>query len=638
MPISSSETPSSAAEDFGPYFFAWTDEGIAFDPYLHTRFDDDIFDFTLEQQEGDFASLSITIQNPRVGLLSPGRQIWCWFSWWNGIEAVPLFNGRLVGLPDNLHEEEVTLHFIARPSNFQSQKDTLAATMRDLPFFDPIWFAEDSRYAADNVLEARPEAWHVDRITHEVTTSNIIDGEDGTVAFDEDQVFNDSVGVTYSTNPLRSVTMNAQISWEQAGTGTVTMPNGGAGLQPGYTFQSYTGMGIVDDWPKPNSSIGGGWSYAESTITASGAVPTGLVGDIIDDPNDPNFATIYADGGFDTSLGTYLDLPDGTHIGFSYHVAIPNITIGWHLVLKWDANRRKTENLTFTLVADVQDIITLADDGEALVLNMSTSEVTNAVDTPASEPSSLGGSIPIRSPLARGYFNTSRGASSIQYLIAVARAHLLSRARCVKIDFEVSFEDAVAAGISLRKNAAFSDERLPGTDVLGKIIAYELSLSGGAQRAKITIGATIGKDGTQVSLGGEPDWVEEGYVEVGYQTYTGQYDILLDADVAYEDQQNVEPNDDGLNFTTFTSNIVQGFHLVNRNGDDETQEDALDRWTITTSLDLKVSAENTTYAYLTWELPDLTGGPFETNYIVNVTDLKIPRTINLEATSEGASS
>lgn len=643
--MSSSEAPSSAAEDFGPYFFAWTDEGTAFDPYLHARSNEDIFEFTIEQQEGDFASLSITIQNPRIGLLAPGRQVWAWFSWWDGTQAVPLFFGRLVGLPENLDQESVTLNFIARPTDFAAQKIAVADTMKVRPFWDAIWFDSASRDDPDNVLESRPEAWHVDRLTLTVTSSNITNGEDGTIALTDDDVFYDSVKVQYGTNPLRSVTINAQVAWDQIGTNTIAFPAGN-GIFPNRVLQSYTGEGLAEDWPKQGQQIGGGWYWNAASVSISGAVDSSIVGETADDPNDPDptfgARRVYIDGGFDTSLGTYLDLPDGTHIGFAYHVAIPNITLTWNLELGWSANRRKTENLTFTLVADVQDIITLPEDGATLLLTMQTSEIVNPVDIPGASSASSAesaDSIPLRDVLSRGYFNTDRGAESIEYLIAVARAHLLARARCVNVTFEIPFETAIAQNVTLRKNATIEDSRLPGGTAGGKIIAYSLSLSDGAQRASITIGCSIGKNGTHDQVTGTPDYVEEGYVEVGYQTYTGAYSLPFDeTDVAYESQENVEPNDDGIDLRRITSRALQGLRVLNANGVDETQEDALDRFTVTTDANLQIHVVNTRYAQITFELPDLTNGPFETNYVVNVTTLRIPRTIDLEAESQGASS
>lgn len=628
--VSSSETPSSAAEEFGPYFFAWADEGDAFDPYLHARFDDDIFDFNLTQQEGDFAALALTVKNPRIGLLAPGRQIWAWFSWWNGVQVVPLFFGRLVGLPDNLDEETVALNFIARPSDYAAQKEAVAATKRVRPYWDGIWFDDATRNDPDNVLESRPEAWHIDRVTHVVSTSNIINGEDGTLQFDETQVFYDSVGLNYAQNPLRSVTMTATVSWDQAGNGVVS-PRYTGGMQgSGPSLMSYTGEGLAAGWPKTGDSIGGGWKWNVASAKASGMIDSALVGEIVYPANGG--LSFYADGGFDASLGKWgEEFPGGPVIGWAYHVAIPNIKVDWSLGLGWEVSRRKSEVLTFTLISDVQDIVTLPDDGATLALTMQSSEVTNAIDA--------GGVVPIGSPLARSYFNSDRGAQSIEYLIAIARAHLFARGRAVRVDFEIAFEEAVASGVTLRKNAVISDPRLPGTDVGGKIVSYALSMTNGTQKAQITLGCSIGKDGTQAEVAGTPDYVDDGYVDNGYQTRTGAYGLPFDDEgVAYENQGNVPPNDDGFDFLRNLAGTGVAIGLEGGNGATETQEDALGRFDITVSDTGQVTSKNTRFAELVVTVPDLTGGPFQTNYPVNVTDLKIPRTINLEAESEGASS
>src|SRR5690349_12095555 len=130
--IPSSELPSSAAVN-GPYFFAWADESEAFDPDIHARFDDDIFEFSLEHNEGDFATLNLLVKNPRVGLLAPGRKRWAWFSYYTGTEIKPLFFGRLVGLPDQLQDEIISLNFIARPTDLAEQKAAVAAGLKVRP-------------------------------------------------------------------------------------------------------------------------------------------------------------------------------------------------------------------------------------------------------------------------------------------------------------------------------------------------------------------------------------------------------------------------------------------------------------------------------------------------------------------------
>jgi hypothetical protein len=52
-----------------PFYFAWVlPTETTFDPDVHSRYDEDVFSFVVQQGEGDFASLKVTIKNPRMGL------------------------------------------------------------------------------------------------------------------------------------------------------------------------------------------------------------------------------------------------------------------------------------------------------------------------------------------------------------------------------------------------------------------------------------------------------------------------------------------------------------------------------------------------------------------------------------------
>jgi len=76
------------------FFFAWVEPtDTTFGPSHHV-FDVMVKSFSLAQQEGGFATLDVVVPNPRIGLLSPGRKQWAWFSVDTQISAygiVPLF-------------------------------------------------------------------------------------------------------------------------------------------------------------------------------------------------------------------------------------------------------------------------------------------------------------------------------------------------------------------------------------------------------------------------------------------------------------------------------------------------------------------------------------------------------------------
>jgi hypothetical protein len=177
----------------GPFFFAWADQGEAFSSGHHAVIDEDVFSFTITQEEGDFAKATIVIRNPRVGLLSAGRKRWAFLSFkYDGL-VVPMFYGRLVGLPSNIFDELVSIDFIARPFDFVARKKVLANAMRTLPYWEPIFINPGHWDDDDTVLEARTAHWAIDRVTHAVTISDLIEAEDGVIEFTADDYFYDGL-------------------------------------------------------------------------------------------------------------------------------------------------------------------------------------------------------------------------------------------------------------------------------------------------------------------------------------------------------------------------------------------------------------------------------------------------------------
>ena len=122
------------------------------------RWDESVFSFTCEQSEGDPANLTVVVRRPRnvsgdpIGLLGPGRKIWCWFALDCG-PSLFKFRGRLVGVPTSIFEELVTLEFVARPFDVVAQKQALAETLRVLPFYDELVIEPERRNDPEVVLE-----------------------------------------------------------------------------------------------------------------------------------------------------------------------------------------------------------------------------------------------------------------------------------------------------------------------------------------------------------------------------------------------------------------------------------------------------------------------------------------------------
>lgn len=240
-----------SAEAPGPFYFAWIKYGEVWGPQ-HLRIDEVVFACNLVHEEGQCATLELVVKNPFTGFLAFGRRQWCYFSLASG----PLFKGRLVSIPSDMTGETLTYHFTAMPLDMLDQQRKLADALMVLPYWDPVWISEAQRLDPQSVLEGYSRHWCVDRVTLQVTTSDLIVGEDGEVALSEDDVFYDSVKPSIDKAPLLNVYVDAVVNWTQFDVGTIDM---------GYrSWEAFTAGGILGSWPKAGTDIGSGWFVKHS--------------------------------------------------------------------------------------------------------------------------------------------------------------------------------------------------------------------------------------------------------------------------------------------------------------------------------------------------------------------------------------
>jgi hypothetical protein len=207
------------------------------------------------------------------------------------------------------------------------------------------------------------------------------------------------------------------------------------------------------------------------------------------------------------------------------------------LVAAYEAERGFTELVTFTLTADMQPLLTEPGEDEALRIDdLRSVNLSELID----------GAAPIGDPRRRSYVSQDRGLQSLQYMIAVARANLRKRARAVEIT--VAPRVGRFPELSLRKSARVHDPRLPGGQADGKIIGYSLTLNGdeGTLERTLRVGCPIGRGGSITVAPGNPLYVAEGYVALGYQAYANQT-VLFDSSVGYTPPA-FNPADDGVDF------------------------------------------------------------------------------------------
>lgn len=244
-----------------PFGFAYVDETeTTFNPSTMFVMDENIFAFDLICEENNIPILEITIQNPRVGLLSHGRMVWAWFSYQppGGSGIVPLFFGVLEAIPSDLVLELITLRFQARSPNFISLKQAAAENLKIRPFYDPVFLKPEERDQPDAIIAGWSSQWNVDPVTLAVTVSDYLIGEDGTAVFAQEDAFYDDFHSTIGEAPLTNVQVHLRVHWTQRSFGYVSLPS--------TSVASYTGDTVLSGWLQPGEVLGSGWRVEDGYV------------------------------------------------------------------------------------------------------------------------------------------------------------------------------------------------------------------------------------------------------------------------------------------------------------------------------------------------------------------------------------
>jgi hypothetical protein len=384
----------------GPFFLAMVDEDeTTFGPEHH-RMDEYVFDIKFILAEGDKPKLELEIENPRVGLLSALRKQWCWLSWYDGATVVPMFFGRIVGIPSDLQAETIHVTFIAWPSNFDKQLQKVAAALKIAPFYDAVFTDVARRDDPMAIFESHSKMICVDPVTNVVSASDILDAEDGNEDFTEDDHFYDSLSISPGAVPKTVVHIDASVSWTQTARGYLDM---------GQTqVTTYSGDGMMSEWPKPLQSIAPGLTVFTSNIVDTAGIDNVQTvtlnyqwqsrakrhedGDALSVSTSSTFPVFNGDPGPLGTTGymiTYksqsgvldpfaVDVdgdPKPTNIPpslqFTNIYAAP-YQIKTSLMLEYQAARPHTERIIFNLFADVQPTALdplVTEDGEVITIS-----------------------------------------------------------------------------------------------------------------------------------------------------------------------------------------------------------------------------------------------------------------------------
>lgn len=585
------------------FYFAWIEDGsVAFGPEHH-RVDEDVFKATIEHAEGEFATLTIEIRNPKIGVLNPSRPQWAWLSEEKDGTVYPLFRGRVSSVPADMDREVITLELMARPVDFTSQKTAVAETLKVAPYYDPVWIPADHLDDPDAVLEGRSALWHIDRTSNEVSVSDYNIGEGSTYSLGTGDIDNDTLSVSFGSLPTDRIKMTAKVSWDQTCkrdidiSSVITQGFAAAGSIHG-RISSYTGGGLQSDWPLEGDDIGGDWSYGPCTFTL-------LSGKTV--------ANSYIDSCIEPTEDSLVNPVTARFYLWSF---------SQQTIVRMDTSRSRSETISFEATAQVQSFKS-TEESDVLELSYDSERISEDVDGD--------GSIPIGALSRRSYFATDRGRRSIDFLMCVIRANFMKNARAVEVEFTSDFD--LLRDITLRDNVQIAHPNLPGGSVSGKVISYRLEIDGdsGSMEASVRIGCTIGSGvdltGASAGEGVYGDDYDDGYEEVDGEVVEPIAGAINYAPPVITFGTDGTVTDDNIDLATVgPSDIVQSFVVTNG---PNTQAALLRAGSDT--LENLVAALKDKYTFCELTLVPLNTGPFDNEFPMVVEPFAVPKTFDLGA-------
>lgn len=582
------------------FFLAMVDASDTAFTEEFARHDETMFSFSVSQQEGDFCGLSVVIKNPSESLLSEDRKQWCWLSVSDGVGYRPLFRGRIVGVPSDIQKDLVSVEFLAKPADFEAQKQSLAATLRVAPFFDYAFVDPQSWEDVEAVLEARTDAWHIDQTGTAVTVSSIIEGEDGTLLITADQIFEDGFSLSYNDAPLRKVNLEMRAMWTQQIAGSIDItPQLLAAFQaagsPAGFVTSFTGQGLYDDWPMEGANLGNVYEFGPQVIKVADGKALGKQSKTVKVKYDRAPST-----------------KDDTSALRKMKVKFRRWGFYVQSFVNFAASIDRTEDIRFTVYADVQDMVNGTEDEQSETISLSSGALGALVGVGS------GAEIPIGDPARDQFWPTVRGLQAIEYGLTHARALLLRRARAAEITVTVPMATAMDA--SCRKSATVFHPDLPGGSATGKIVGYSFGVDGssGEESGQIVIACLVGKDSSLEAVDGLPTYASADALGPDVQEFTGRVAYQSGIDMAY-----------ALPSWMGASPAVVGVQSIVVTGGETEQSTALDQRFI--DIDAACDELNDHFTEVDIHMTPLDTSPRDLRYNDSAVNLSIPAGINLGA-------
>lgn len=455
------------------YFAAVADDEI-FDEDVHLVEDLQVFNLKISQSEGEFARAELEVTNPLEGLLLDTRKQRLFISCEEtpGGPIVLLFSGRITGFPLDLDDEIVTLEYIAQPEGWQATQETFLDTLKVAPYYNELFIPVEDRDLPEEILAARSTLLHWNRSTGAISISDILQGSQ-TVDVGGNFFF-DSLNTAISDPPLRSTNLSIEVQWEQFGVGEVDV---GEAIRQ--NFINTTGPTPQINSLTPHSFIQGwqgvlaprGYELIENRITPV-ANSLGVTEDVMRSAAASVDGTVYRTaGGLDT--------------GGNRACTVPRVWFRGKMRLLATYKQKRTERFEVSLISQVQSYTLAGQTEESIFLRLQ--DPVSAANGAVLDPTQPSFFVDLGTNQL-----TTHGQDAVEHGFLRARARLAKAMRAVESTFELALDQVL--NISCDHSIRIEDDRLPGTEVFGKVLGYILEIDGdtGKQVATVTIGSAIG--------------------------------------------------------------------------------------------------------------------------------------------------
>ena len=431
-------------------YFSWVKKDEVFDPGAHAREDLQIFKLNISQKEGEVALAQLTVLKQE---LPPTDQRYAFISCQNEEGEIQLiFKGKLVFFPKIMNDESVLLEFSAEPDQSREQLEKLQESLRVHPYWDELFVHSlDGKHDAIEFLDARSELYYWDRITGELSLSNLFLGRK---TWDlSNEILKDSLKVTLGETPLSEITVNVIAEWTQKAEGHIDVSHRIARHFSGGMINTLTPADFKNRWPKEGQKISGGrsgYQIIKSHITEINPPKTGILN---------SYPTVT---GPLWRVNTQTSEPEAIRLKRSWLKA--------RLLLGWSYRQKRREIMSFCLPQNHQ--LSVGTHRKEKKLNLHLQAIGDSHRS--------------------NFFNTKRGRMAIDHAIEVAKSYLAGSSRCVEIEFEVPFHSILQ--LTTDHDVVLKGVVIPGGLVKGKVVSYRLSKDGlksiGWVKLAIAVGAT----------------------------------------------------------------------------------------------------------------------------------------------------